>query len=204
MKTIAFITLLIASVTSYAQVRVGITAAGTVNNFAYRDRTGGDPSESIIGVQAGLMFDAPLGGGLSLRPQVLYALKGAKQRSGSAEALINLNYIEVPVQLVYGIPAGAGKVALGIGPYLGYAVSGNVTTKIGGSSNTEKMTFGSAQDQLRQLDLGLRASIGYELSSGLTITGFYSPGLLNISNYTNGAILNTGGGLALGYWLGRR
>ncbi|MBD2705387.1 PorT family protein [Spirosoma sp. BT702] len=204
MKTIAFITLLIASVTSYAQVRTGITAAGSVANFAYRDRTGGDPSESIIGFQAGLMFDAPLGGSISLRPQILYALKGAKQRIGSAEALINLNYIEVPVQFVYGLDAGAGKLNLGLGPYLGYAFGGNVTTKIGSSSNKEKMTFGSAQDQLRQLDLGLRASVGYELPSGLEISGFFSPGLLNISNYTNGAILNTGGGLSLGYWLGRR
>ncbi|GAB4001051.1 hypothetical protein GCM10028807_56100 [Spirosoma daeguense] len=204
MKTIAFVTLFFASITSYAQVRVGIVGAGVVSNFSYQDRTGGDDSKSIIGVQAGLMFDAPLGNSWSIRPQVLYALKGAKQQVGNSEASLHLNYIEVPVQFMYGIPAGAGRVMLGVGPYLGYAFSGTLNTNIGGRETKESITFGSAQDQYRQVDFGLRLSAGYEVSSGVGVSLFFSPGLANISNYTNGAIRNTNVGISLGYWLSRR
>jgi hypothetical protein len=64
-----------------------------------------------------------VGTGTYLQPGVLYSQKGAEFED-SAE--LQLNYIEIPVNLVYKPVLGAGRLLLGFGPYVGFGLGGKL------------------------------------------------------------------------------
>ncbi|GAB3945372.1 hypothetical protein GCM10028805_14340 [Spirosoma harenae] len=212
MKKTIFLTvgLLLFTLASFAQVRVGLT--GGVQLANQKNDLGGISinGSNRIGFMAGLLLDASIAGNLSIRPQILYSVKGTKFNLGAltggtvsgGDIDYSLNYLEVPIQLTYGLEAGPGKVVLGAGPYVGYAINGKVSGAIQGQSASESVEFGSGEDQLKRIDYGLRLSAGYELTSGLTISGYYSPGLGNLANGSDGSTKNTAFGLALGFLFG--
>jgi hypothetical protein len=82
-----------------------------------------------------------------------------------------VNYIELPVLLMYGFDAGPGKLVVGAGPCAAVAVSGTV--------NGEPINFNT--NSFRKHDLGATASLGYELPVGLIISAYYAHGLTNFS-----------------------
>jgi Outer membrane protein beta-barrel domain len=79
--------------------------------------------------------------------------------------------VELPVQLVYSLPAGPGQLLVGAGLYAAVAV--------GGSINGQAINFNTSN--FRKLDLGATASVGYELTMGLSLSAYYAHGLTNIS-----------------------
>ncbi len=197
--------LLLSSVVTFAQIRVGVT--GGVQLAAQRFMGSGTiiNSENRIGFQAGLLLDAPIVGNLSVRPQFLYSMKGAKYNNFAGfgdEVTIAVNYLEVPIQLTYGLKAGPGSVILGVGPYVAYALNGKVKTRAQGQSYSAPIEFG--ENQQERLDFGLRLSASYELTSGLQVTGYYAPGLRNLSNEPNTTARDSAYGLSMGYLFGSR
>ncbi|GAB3692254.1 hypothetical protein GCM10027592_11010 [Spirosoma flavus] len=211
MKKITILTagLFFAALTSFAQVRIGVTGGLQMAN--QKNDIGGFSisGSNRIGYTAGLMLDAALSESFSIRPQVLYSVKGTKfDLSGLSGGLTDgnvtlaFNYIEVPIQVTYGLQAGPGRVVLGAGPYVGYALSGSTSGSVQGQSGSETVDFGSGEDQVKRLDYGLRLSGGYELSSGLSISAFYSPGLANLANGSSQTTTNSAFGLTLGFLFG--
>jgi hypothetical protein len=205
--TIAITSVLLSSILSFAQVRVGVTGgvqfASQKINFAGLSLKG----DNKVGFQAGLLLDAPLSESFSVRPQLLYSVKGSKLANfdfgfGSTDVSTTFNYLEVPVQLMYNVEAGPGYVTLGAGPYVAYALSGKTTTKALGQSESQSIEFGSGEDQTKRLDYGLRLSVGYELTSGIFLTGYYAPGLANLANTSAQKATNTAFGFSLGLLFG--
>ncbi|MBD2701997.1 PorT family protein [Spirosoma sp. BT702] len=207
--TVLTVCLFITVLTSFAQVRIGVTGGLQMAN--QKNSIGGFSISGTnrIGYTAGLLIDAALSESFSIRPQILYSVKGTKfDLGGLSGGLANgnvtlaFNYIEVPIQVTYGLEAGPGRLVLGAGPYVGYALSGTTSGSVQGQSGSENIEFGSAEDQVKRLDYGLRLSGGYELSSGLSISAFYSPGLANLANGSNQTTTNTAFGLTLGFLFG--
>ncbi|MFD2572322.1 porin family protein [Spirosoma soli] len=113
--TLVVSTLLVASLTTFAQVRVGVT--GGVQLANQKNEIGGFSlsGSNRIGFTAGLVLDAALSESFSIRPQVLYSVKGMKLNfdallgglgGNDAEGTYTFNYVEVPIQLMYGVEAG--------------------------------------------------------------------------------------------------
>ena len=121
---------------------------------------------------------------------------------------ISLNYIEVPLNLVYKPLLGKGNLLLGFGPYVGYSFGGKA--KFSGTDapanrdvNYTK-TAPSGPNNLanyKPLDVGGNFFFGYELSNGINFVFNSSLGLININSETSNQLAekNTGFGLSLGY-----
>lgn len=196
---IALGTVLLSSLTAFAQVRVGITAGAQLANIVTSDPGGLRRGDNKAGLFGGLVLTAPLSGELSVRSQLLYSMKGTTDDFGGTETSVAVSYLEVPVLLTNGIKAGPGRVLLGIGPYVGYALNGTVTATYAGQTQSKPVAFGQDGDQLRRLDIGLRLSAGYELGAGLSVSAFFSRGLRTIVNDEEIRARNRVFGISLGY-----
>ena len=133
---------ILGSIPSFGQVVIGVQGSLQFSNFNASANGINISGNNVVGFQAGLMLDAPLSGNLSLRPQLLFSTKGSELSSGGATSKTTLNYLEVPIQLCYGLEAGNGKVVLGAGPYLAYGLGGTSTSTSGSQSQTESVKFG--------------------------------------------------------------
>ena len=108
-------------------VRVGANLSGVnlVNPDGKKENTA-----TIPRFQAGLAADIPLVADFYLQPSVLYLGRGYKQNGGwlaapDKEFRAAVNYVEVPVNVLYRPRLGFGSLLLGAGPYVGYGTDGS-------------------------------------------------------------------------------
>ncbi|GAB2557589.1 porin family protein [Spirosoma aerophilum] len=201
--------LLFSPLISSAQVRYGVTAG--VQLVSQKYTLGGLTlkTSNQLSYMGGLLADVKVSEKISIRPQVLYSVKGSAINLGSLSGGLTsgsvstvFTYVEVPVQLTYSLEAGPGSVVLGAGPYLAYALSGKSTATNSGKKESQTIDFSTKDGDARRLDYGLRLSVGYELPSGVMVSGYYSPGLANIANGASSSVKNTAFGLSLGFLFG--
>jgi hypothetical protein len=181
-------------------------AAFTVNSFAgigiapvvglnIANLTGDvDGTSTKMGAHLGVMLNFDITEHFSVEPGLLYSMKGAK---GENDFKIDLNYLEIPINLVYHFgEAGAGGFMVHAGPYLGYALSG----KFGDESDI----FQSGG--FKKMDYGVNIGAGYQLPMGVFVRAQYGMGLANLSDDFMGSsdvkIKNTCIGITVGYRLG--
>ncbi|ARK10448.1 porin family protein [Fibrivirga algicola] len=198
MKIVYFVSAVLISVSStcLGQVLYGVQGSIQSSNLSLNVNTaatgGIDPGsvfKSSIGYRAGLMADVPVTDQLSIRPQLLYSTKGYKLDFNSLfsslgglggllgsipEIKVATNFIELPIQAMYGLDAGAGRVVLGAGPYVGYALSAAVDGK------STPFEAGS-----KRFDYGAALSVGYEMPSGLSVSAYYSHGFADMASSAN-------------------
>lgn len=192
-----------------AQVRLGLTAGFQLASEQYKIGGLTLKTNNYPGYMGGFVLDAMLNEKISIRPQLLYSVKGAKLDVGSLSGGLSsgsvstvFNYIEVPIEATYSLDAGPGWVVLGAGPYIAYALSAKSTSTDSGQQESEPITFSSNDGDAKRLDYGLRLSAGYELPSGFMVTGYYSPGLANIMSGSSSSVKNTALGLSLSFLFG--
>ncbi len=196
MKKITLLLFALALTTSalVAQVRFGIQAGPAFSTMTAKS----DDikiSYNKTGFTAGVLAELPISeSGIVFRPALNFVQKGGEL----GEASINLNYLELPLDFVYKLQAGPGKLFVGVGPSFAFGISGK--TKSGGDS--EDIEFGSGDDEIKPLDLGGNFLAGYELSNGLFLSLNYNLGLSNISNSEDGKINNNYFGIRLGFLFG--
>ncbi|MFT3910879.1 MAG: outer membrane beta-barrel protein [Ferruginibacter sp.] len=117
--------------------------------------------------------------------------KGYKNtyQSGAAYVKVRLNYIEVPLNFVYNIPAGAGKVYLGLGPNFGLGLSGKSRYYVNSNLlESRDVKFdgdtddpNSNNDHLKRFDFGGNLLAGYTCNMGLTFGVSFTLGLTDVS-----------------------
>lgn len=211
MKKILFIAAILAafSTKSFSQARFGIQVGGNVAFTQFE--VGGDDdltNKPKFGALGGFVADIPFGA-ISFRPELNFIQKGYKNsRKGSETILgvttayedvdkVRLNYLEIPLNFVYNIPAGSGKVFFGLGPNFGLGLSGktkseSTVTVTGLGTNTEKsegdVKFDGNEDggpanilHLKRFDFGGNILAGYASNMGLTFNVGFTLGLTDIS-----------------------
>jgi hypothetical protein len=193
---LSVVTILSVSLASQAQFKVGIKAG--INDNEQRIKVtegsiyGGD---KFKGYHAGLVGDLNLGSNFYLQPQLLFSRKGAVHLSsvGAKDTKVKLNYVEMPVNLLYKIDLPFGKVFAGTGVTLSYAVGGKqeqdgVTTKL----------FHHSGNTWRREDVALNFTAGFEFNNGIFVSANSQKGLLDV--YKAGAgIKNRSVSLSVGY-----
>lgn len=203
--------LICCSVNAVGQVRYGVTGSVQASNVASTvDLSSLGPTlgtltvpiNQRVGFRAGVMADVAITDKMSLRPQLLYSVKGGNVDVGafvgtvltkfglpsSAFPIENsiskvvVNYVELPILAMYGVSVGPGQLVAGAGPYAAVAV--------GGTINGEAINFDT--NGFHKHDLGVAASLDYELPVGLTLSVYYEHGLTNFSKNStpNFAALN--------------
>lgn len=184
------------SAVSVAQLKIGIKAGVNQNSQRINVTEGsiygtGDQK----GFHAGVIGELALGNNLYLQPQLLFSRKGADHLSttGAPVTKIRMNYLELPVNLVYKFNLPFGKVIAGTGATYSYAVGGKATAT---GSSARLFYEGSAWN--RQ-DLSLNFTTGFEFKNGLYFTLNSQKGLLDVHNSANTRVKNKSTSVSVGY-----
>ena len=172
---------------------------------------------------AGLIADIHLIKGFYLQPQVLFSKKGTKMEGNRSQdnyyhegvQKAELAYLEFPVNLLYKVSAGKGKMSVGAGVYCARALSGKFdhrgsTSEDGvlrsGYTSKGKIRFKNEAPTQPSLDLfykesdhGLNFIAGYEFKNGLLFNINYSLGLTDIYPYEHETRKNRYFGISAGY-----
>ncbi len=162
-----------------------------------------------IGYHIGANVRIPIAPEFYFQPGILFSTKGAKDNSTSPANTINLSYIEMPLNLVYKGLLGTGYIILGLGPYFGYGIMGNVksddaTTDIV-FTNTVEITDPLTVPYYKAFDAGGNLFFGYELANGISAQMNVQLGMVKINpeykilSEDKSSIKNTGFGFSLGY-----
>lgn len=198
-------------------VKFGVKA-GLNESTADFGKTSTDIS-NLSGLNAGAFAEFEFGK-ISLQPALCYTQKGYNSGthaiindpngtgSFDANSRLRLNYLQLPVNVLYNIAVKPGKIFLGVGPYYGYALSGNLKGIIINTypnrpavSNTQNanITF-DGDNNYKRSDFGLNALAGIKLKNGLLFSINYEYGLTDIykSQSTN-TVKNRVFGFSAGY-----
>ncbi len=192
--------MLVVSVASQAQFRFGPQVGLNVSSLKVEDDQGMD-IKSKIGLSIGAIAEYGLGETMALQSGLIYSSKGSTYEESATESdgmggeisvkmdgTVAINYLEIPVNFKYYIPAGSTKVILSAGPYVAFAMGGkydmDMTMSYMGVSMTENesedLNFGSSEeDDFSSTDFGLNLGAGIEIKN-FVISAQYGLGLKNI------------------------
>ncbi len=153
--------------------------------------------------------------------------KGSKSNIFSTvESKLTLNYIELPLNVVYKLPVGSGNFFFGLGPALSFGISGK--NKISNPSDptdpdenrTSDVNFDGKKDDditdpndydthLKRFDAGLNILAGYKLPMGVFFRVAYTHGFMDIDPNKDNASAsdkssykNRGVSIGIGYMFG--
>jgi hypothetical protein len=218
MRTKLF-TIIIALTLSVTYVGAQETSFGILGGINMQNLNGKDMSgdkitnEMIIGWHAGLDVQIPVAPEFYFAPGLLFSIKGAKNTGTLQTTTTKLSYIEMPLNLVYKAGLGNGQIMLGFGPYIAYALKGNVNTESGSISldrdvefkNVVELTDPLTTPYYKAFDAGANIFFGYVTGMGIFAQLDSQLGLLNINpEYKlfpddKSLIKNTGFGISVGY-----
>jgi hypothetical protein len=220
-KVFLFTALAVTAVATQAQVKfgahAGINAASQTNKFKSGTQTITENSKSKIGFTLGAVAEISIADAIAFRPELNFTQKGGKLKetvSGvTEENTLTLNYLELPLNVVYKFEAGGGNVFVGVGPSIGFGLSGKAKFKESGTGvpttegsvsvkfdGKDNATDGKAH--LKSLDFGANFLAGYQMSNNIFFKASYSLGLSNISPEDGGTTKNKGFGFTIGYMFG--
>jgi hypothetical protein len=159
-------------------------------------------NDMLLGFHGGFNVQLPIASEFYFQPGLMFATKGAKDTytilGSEFTNEIKINYIEMPLNLVYKGAVGNGFVMLGFGPYLAYGISGKQVFE------GNDLTFERGVDY-NALDAGANIFAGFETAGGLFLQLDTQFGMMNIypedgnSSNDQSTAKNTGFGLSLGY-----
>ena len=202
-----------------AQISIGPRAGFSLTNYDVRwdgkkpdkDERGNLKPGIIIGVTG----EYALNEAMAFQSGVIFAMQGTRYKSSERHqffgttvttTVMNVNYLQVPVNALYKVKLGGMKLVLQAGPYFGVALDGKTksTDDNDGLTNTEetKIEFGNKLGQMKRLDLGVGAGAGLQFGHFRTALG-YNFGVANLSNFDKVIQRNTGLTLSLTFLFGK-
>jgi hypothetical protein len=196
-KTITLLTLIFTlsfTMNVMAQTRFGVKGGLNyshvrTNNADLQKELSARPSFHL-----GVVGDVTIGKQLSFQPQLLLSERGTKEKHEGHDDAWAFTSLEIPLNVVYRLKDNGFFV--GAGPVLGYNLSG----KIKGHDESEKIELGTKVDEIKRFDIGTNAFAGYQLDNGLFFTVNYTLGLTNWSNAPNTTWRNSILGVSVGYF----
>lgn len=164
-------------------------AVGAEVGYSRSDLTGSDARQlrSRQGALTGVFLQLPLGGPLSLRPEVLFSLKGGRARAQLDSATtvpleIELAYIEVPVLLRATIPGGRVRPTIFGGPAPSLQIGCDLRA-VDPAQPVPASCGESDFTRFRDFDIGIVAGAGVEVrwpQSALALEARYNLGLRSL------------------------
>lgn len=198
-------------VNAKAQTTFGIRAGVNFQNINGKDPNGNDLDLKLkTGFNIGVNAEIPVANDFYVQPGVLFSTKGAKSKVDD-DIKVKLSYIEVPINFLYKPVLGSGKLLLGFGPYVAFAVGGKVSDANGKDTDIEfekEITlaqYGSGTPYVKRLDVGGNLLAGYEFSNKFSFQLNAQLGMVKINPKITGISgdkskwKNTGFGVSLGY-----
>lgn len=118
------------------------------------------------GFHLGVFTKIPVSESFAIQPELMYSMKGIKMKYNESaladgDTKFNLNYIDLPVKLVFNL---SEDFEFQVGPYVSYLVNANVDT------DAEVLDFWDIdsneeldREHFHSLDYGISAGLGFDL-----------------------------------------
>lgn len=165
--------------------RTGLIAGLSLADAQYTISGVSLSTSQLSGFHAGLIGEVPLSNSIFLNYGVLYAQKGLKLSIGGFEGKIPVDYLEIPVSLCYKYNLLVANIFAEVGPYAGIGLSARV--KAGGE--TQKIDFGTDDDEMKRLDFGLNIGGGIEINF-VRVGVRYGLGFVDLENDPEAEMFN--------------
>jgi hypothetical protein len=176
--------------TLFAQISVGAKAGVNLANV----NGDVDNTDMKVGFHVGGYVNVAFSDALSLQPELLFNSVGYKYTTVSgvdeADVTSNLNYISIPVSLMYSF----GPANIHVGPQIGFLMSAKT------KSDVDELDGEDIKDGLKSTDLGFNVGAGVNFGK-LNVTARYTIGLSNIVDEDDVDVKNGVIQLSLGYKL---
>lgn len=166
-------------VTSFAQaqegIKLGLKGGVNLSNWTGDDA---DDTESVFGLHVGGFLDYGISDMVSIRPELLYSMKGFKIEENEDDfeitETLRSHYLDVPV--LARISTGNPGLFFEVGPTFSFLLSAKATTEgeVDGEDFDESDTV---TDAFKKFDIGFAGGIGYQLENGLGLGIRYNQGL---------------------------
>lgn len=174
MKKIAILfSVILLSTTVYGQF--GIKAGFNFNSM--KDFNVNDLQSSFegkTGFHVGLLYELKLPLGFALQPELMYTQKGGSVNIGGRSTDLKMNYIQLPVNLQWGVDLVLFRPFIMVSPYVGYAIAkGNGLFK-----NIE-------WEHLNKFEYGIGLGAGLEIWK-FQLSGRYCWDLGDLSDFKEG------------------
>jgi hypothetical protein len=224
-KLIATLIVVVMAFQASAQIGFGVRAGAGLFNLDVKEYDGTKEEGYKLAPRfnIGVFAEFNVSENFLIQPGLLFATKGAKSDDieldfdkSSMSASINLQYIELPIYLMYKAQMGQGAILLGAGPYFGYGLGGKYNWKMGSVSINWDIKFSNEwgdEDAIyfKPLDYGFNVMAAYQLPAGLFfglnaqlgLANFYLPYEMSVwrksSSDDKSSIKNIGFNLSVGY-----
>ncbi len=189
---IAIAAMLIAG-SAFAQVGIiaGVTSSKTDIESAIAD------AKNISQYHVGLVGKIPLMGGLAIQPAVIYNIKGmtvgdAVSGGEAFKADFKTGFVEVPVQIQFGIDLEVVRPYIFVEPFVGYAVTNETKINVANVSDVSK-----DWDVIKnKLEYGFGAGIGVDIFKNLQVSARYFWNMGELYQDDASKVTSVSGGIA--------
>ena len=158
-----------------AQISYGVKGGVNFANVAIDPGGGASPS-GRVGALAGLFATMPMPWGLTLQPEAIYTVKGARFEFDGFESNYIVDYIEVPVLARFGVLRNGYVIA---GPSMAFRL--RARSRIPFESSTEELDL---DEEVESFDLGIVGGVGIEFGRW-HVDGRYTHGLSDTDKDTS-------------------
>jgi len=158
-----------------------------------------------------VMLDVPMEKTGSFRTGVNFVQKGTRNEytdgQDEIKETLTLNYVEVPMMVMFKLPSKTANIRLGAGPVAAFALSGKAKVDVNGDEEEMDIDFGDKTDSdLNWVDFGINIQAEYEFSGGVFIGVNYNHGInrLFVGGAETDKLYNRNFGLRIGYFFGKK
>lgn len=185
--------------------KFGIRAGGNASTMLMKDNDNNYTSTPIPGFHVGVFYNYELKNTLSFQPEIHFTTKGTANKYsydsgflGMVDSKVELTtyYLDIPLNVKSTFDFFKNKMYVTLGPIIGIGLAGKYKSSMTllGETTTDSgdIKFGSNadSDDMKRLDVGIGAGVGYQLSNA-QFGIIYNYGLMNIAaNTSNGSIFN--------------
>ncbi|MBC7889065.1 MAG: PorT family protein [Ferruginibacter sp.] len=188
------------SLLTQAQFRVGIKGGLNFSDQARKDAGHSVTTKMHTELHAGVVGDVKIWKSIYLQPAIMYSRKGATHKSASfADTKIKMNYVELPLNIVYKKELMFGTVFAGGGPVIGYGFGGEMV-----QNGQSKKLYSDDIKNFGHEDISANLLAGIELNNGLFSSVSYQKGFRDIYKTDNVKIRNNSVSVSVGYYLNRK
>ena len=168
MKKLVFSLVVFFTFLSISSAQLGFRGGLNLAKQSYTNAGSGFELQGKIGFLLGVNYEIGFANKIAIRPGLEYALKGTSITVNGADAKVNFDYLEIPVDLVY----KSGSFSVYAGPYFAFLTS----------AESESINL---KPDYSTLDVGLNVGLGFNISA-VGVGAKYGLGLSNISDYSTG------------------
>lgn len=166
-KIIAIVALFVSMAAANAQ-QFGVKGGLTLSSVNGADKPKENKPMALY--EAGILYKADLGAGFAIQPALAYQVKGATLKQNN-DVSTKAGFVELSLGAQWGPDLLAFRPYIFVEPFVGYAVTGNESLTISGTSVSVAEINKALQEKAKnKLEYGVGAGLGLEIASHVQLS----------------------------------